>query len=154
MPVPTKLLKAAFAALSTKSLRAAAEYHELEDWETRAPASLVAELGDDDGYNLGTFMYDLKAPELKKVAKALGVEPASSEEGDIQGAIGMRPRSRLSPLLIGITDNRNGVGLVVTRGPEKSCESSCGAVLLWLVIAWGFGPPRVALGKRAFTLAP
>ena len=88
MPVPPKLLKSAFAAISTKSLRAAAEYHDLEDWETRAPASLVDELGDDDGYNLGTFMYDLKAPELKKVAKALGVEMASSEESDMRSAIG------------------------------------------------------------------
>jgi hypothetical protein len=43
MPVPRKLLKAAFAALSTKSLRAAAEYHDLEDWGERAPASLVGQ---------------------------------------------------------------------------------------------------------------
>jgi hypothetical protein len=88
MPVPRKLLKAAFAVLSTKSLRAAAGYHDLENWETRAPASLAAELGDDDGYNLGTCMYDWKAPELKKVAQVLGVELPSADEGDIRGAIG------------------------------------------------------------------
>lgn len=93
MPVPRKLLKAAFATLSAKSLRAAAEYHDLEDWKTRTPVSLVAELGDDDGNNLGTIMYDLKAPELRKVAKALGVEqiPAGvspSKEDDLCSAIG------------------------------------------------------------------
>lgn len=88
MSVPRKLLKAAFATLSTKSLRAAAEYHDLDDWDTRPPASLAAELGADDGYNLGTFMYDLKASELKKVAKALGLEPIPVQEGDLRGAIG------------------------------------------------------------------
>lgn len=87
MPVPHELLTAAFAALSTKSLRAAAEYHDLDDWETRDPASLAAELGDDDGYNLGTFMFDLKAPELKKVAKALGLERIPDGEGEIRSAI-------------------------------------------------------------------
>lgn len=88
MPVPSKLLKAAFAALSTKTLRAAAEYHDLDDWETRTPASLAGELGDDDGYNLGTCIFDWTGPELKKVAKALGMERIAAGEAELRSAIG------------------------------------------------------------------
>jgi len=87
MAVPKELLREAFALLSAKTLRKAAEHNDIRNRKKMSPAQLANKLGSDDGTNLMSSSWAMPAAELGEVAKYFGIVPLPKKDTELRQAI-------------------------------------------------------------------
>jgi hypothetical protein len=87
MPVPRKLLQAAFATLPEKTLRRAAEHHDLRGRDALSAAELAERLGRDDGTRLQSITPQLSLAELKKIAEVFAVTALRPKKSALEFAV-------------------------------------------------------------------
>jgi hypothetical protein len=87
MPIPKKLLQAAFATLSPTRLARAAEHSGLRGRAGMSPGELSRRLGSDDGTRLRSFSFQLTLPELRAVSRALGIRDRPTKLLPLRAAV-------------------------------------------------------------------
>jgi hypothetical protein len=87
MPIPRKLLQQAFATLSDKTLRAAAEHLGIRGRASASKEELVKKLSGEDGFNMVAYSSYFTVPELKAIAGVFAIDPKGKKKDDLDRAI-------------------------------------------------------------------
>ncbi len=87
MPIPRKLLQAAFATLSEKTLLAVAEHCSIRGRASASKAELVKKLSVQDGLYMQAYTSRFTVPELKSIAAALGIDVKGKKKNELDSTV-------------------------------------------------------------------
>jgi hypothetical protein len=87
MPIPRKLLRAAFESISEKTLRKVAEHHDIRGSQSASKVELCKKLSSDDGTCLQSYTGYFTVPELKAIASVFGIDSKGKTKDELDAAI-------------------------------------------------------------------